>query len=557
MAAARLEPRRPSVPPSAASVFRSYNYPSHAFVGMAVLLRTVHTAAGAATGAGDADAGPPGAAAEVLMEALDVFGRLGPSSPSRFRGAFGYSACVDVAVSAPGFIQLVIERFGLKAPRPRYHATLRSVVDFVESFLYFFAAGANAEQRMEGEVGQQAYRQLVEIAKGNQTSSYAGGNALTMARRVAKEGGHAVLSARLNENLRQQLRGQPGMKLVEPQYEGEGIDVHLALEYQADDAIANISSRRSNRYYLNADDHNSRFTAIHALHRYMMSLPPEEDQESFAFVVTGLQLLQAGSGLLHSRLREIGRALDAHNGKGVSHLESGSLGWSVLEASWANRLFFRVNSLGLNEQELAALDWRLMHSGPPPEQAFESAPTLQSTLDVQRRVFVALATGGRMTRLHLHTLRFHSLCYLPSRWMSGSASVAAGVRVAANMTCGSALALGQFDRFVPPESGVAAPRFRASVAEAGRGGEDEEVQLSGGRPGICVRTEERPVATTYDPTPDERTVTVECCIALSLLCRLPLRTAGVGDSISGAGLAYHRPRSPQGEATRGNVRVEL
>lgn len=413
------------------------------------------------------------------------------------------SACMDVSVDASSFVSRVIQHFGLEGRdfTPRFHAALTTVEEFVESFLFFFGEGANAEQRM---LKPEIFAELVELAKREaRLKSYPGGNALTMAQRVALEGGvKVVLGGQLSEEVKKQL--PQNIEYVAPSSNHTEMDIHLTLEYQTGDTIQGVNgvaSPRMNRYYLNADIHNARLTSAKALQEHMEQQP---DATDYVVAVSGLQLadrdrlnLDVGEGL-----DAIARTVSRHYG--ASHFESGAFEDEVIfEAAWSRGILHSVASIGLNEQELAMLDWKLHSPESPQPRGTLSKPALEETLEKTRKVLRTLSHEGSLSRMHFHTLHFHAICYDPDLWASGAAAVAAGSAVTSELSCGDAFAKRDMAAFDLRYSGpVSCETSRTIEGEAG--------------PKV-----------------------VECCVAPVLVCKNPLRTAGLGDNISGAGLRYH------------------
>jgi ADP-dependent glucokinase len=461
--------------------------------------------------------------AEKLAHVEQVVGLRDPTAESK-PVAFCCSACMDVSVDASAFVSHVIQHFGLTERdfKPKFHAVLSTIEEFIESFLFFFQRGANAEQRM---LKPEMFAQLVELAKKEaKMKSYPGGNALTMAQRVALEGGvKVVLGGQLSEEAKTQLPSK--LEYVAPTYNNQsGMDIHLTLEYQTGDTIngvSGISSPRMNRYYMNADIHNARLTSAKALQDYMHKQP---DAKDYIMVVSGLQLadrerlnLDVGEGL-----DTIASTVSRHHGP--AHFESGAFeDEKIFEAAWSRGILHSVASIGLNEQELAMLDWKLHSSDTPQPRGSQSKPALKETLDTTRRVLHTLSQEGSLSRMHFHTLHFHAVCYNPDVWSSGVAAVAAGSAVTSELSCGTAFAnrdMSAFDlRYAGP---VSCEKSTASDGESG-------------------------------------SKVIECCVAPVLVCKNPLRTAGLGDNISGAGLRYHSltPEGPAIQSKQAANRVKM
>lgn len=437
--------------------------------------------------------------------------RRHPSGSGDGKYILGYSACTDVSVHAVDFVRTVIAHFNLtdQVLRPIYHPVPDSVETFLESFAYFFGRGANAEQRLRAPA---VFAELVRLAveKVQPSKSYPGGNALTMANRIALEGADSVLlGAQLSGQRQSQLH--PSLEIVRPLGERtDEDDVHLALEYQPGDSLVGIPlagrAPRTNRFYLNADRHNSLLTAAESLHARLERQP---DRDEYTFVVSGLQLMdprgdggEDGLAFLQTKLDQVSEAMRNH--VGPTHFESGAFENDVVFSEvWTRGIVQSASSIGLNEQELALLDWKLHRGGVDMPMGTDSKPSIQETLKTLKRVLRTLHEGG-VTRMHFHTLHFHALCYDPEIWEHGARAVGAGSAVSSLLSCGDALEKRQMDAF----------------------------DLRHDR-----------TSTTCDSTGSSmgaQPLRLTCCTAPVLVCRSPSRTAGLGDNISGTGLVYQR-----------------
>lgn len=258
-----------------------------------------------------------------------------------------------------------------------------------------------------------------------------------------------------------------------------------------------------NRYYLNSDTHNSLLTAAKGLYDNVYQ---RSDAAEFVISIAGLQLLDRDrlSSDVGDRLDELVHGIQRH--KGVSHFESGAFeDGLIFDRVWSKGILHAVSSIGLNEQELVMLDWKLHRPSDPRPHGSESKPELEQTLQVLQKVLRTLNRHGHLSRIHFHTLHFHAICYDPSLWEQGDAGVAAGSAVTSEVSCGDAFMKQDMSRFDL--------RYR--------------------RPVKC----ETVTAAASDPSSQE----IECCVAPVLVCKKPLMTAGLGDNISGAGLKYHPP----------------
>jgi hypothetical protein len=163
--------------------------------------------------------------------------------------------------------------------------------------------GSNAEQRLDTKV---VFDELVKLAYTmTDKNLYAGGNALTMARRIAIErqalpaakrkdsDQKVVLLAQIDNETTSEMQGY-GIQSYGPIPEGSNgkspdkIDIHFALEYQTGDTITigskSFSSPRMNRYYMNSDEFNTKLKAADAFSDEILSNNP-------FLIISGLQVL--------------------------------------------------------------------------------------------------------------------------------------------------------------------------------------------------------------------------------------------------------------------------
>ncbi|RHY90338.1 hypothetical protein DYB37_009755 [Aphanomyces astaci] len=154
-----------------------------------------------------------------------------------------------------------------------------------------------------------------------------------------------------------------------------------------------------------------------------------------------------------------------------------------------------VHSIGFNEQELAILHHFLM-----------TDPT-------------AAAPLHGLTRLHFHTLQFHILCQKRgSGWENPMTALMQAALISSKLACGdrSRGVKGADISIVPSLVEILLPRSTPLTAS-----------------GI-----------TWDIDPRSPTATwtegdFQCYVVPMLACKKPDHTCGLGDNISGMGMAYH------------------
>lgn len=175
------------------------------------------------------------------------------------------------------------------------------------------------------------------------------------------------------------------------------------------------------------------------------------------------------------------------------------------------QIFPLVDSLGLNEQELSFLSEAL---GGPGVSLQDGQPGVGDVTDV---VTWLLSSYGdtRLSRVHFHSLTFHLLGVRPQRWRNTAAAVAAGARTASTKACG----------MEQPEPSLAELRLPRLFRLSGR-----------------KDTESAP--TTFVPAQgvlEWSQQDMQVVMAPVLVCRQPVRTVGLGDSVSAAGLIFSEP----------------
>merc|ERR1719160_1612473 len=174
-----------------------------------------------------------------------------------------------------------------------------------------------------------------------------------------------------------------------------------------------------NRYYLNSDIHNAHLIAARSLYDNIAQRP---DSAEFVVSIAGLQLLDRDrlSSDVGERLDEILHAIQRH--QGVSHFESGAFeDGLIFDSVWSRGILHAVASIGLNEQELAMLDWKLHRPEDPRPHGSEAKPALEDTIQKLQKVLRTLNYRGHLSRIHFHTLHFHAICYDPVLWERGEA----------------------------------------------------------------------------------------------------------------------------------------
>lgn len=172
-----------------------------------------------------------------------------------------------------------------------------------------------------------------------------------------------------------------------------------------------------------------------------------------------------------------------------------------------------MNSIGLNEQELLFLTQSA--SGPHASlPAWAGVPDVGTVSDI---LFWLLKEHGKaarrasdLTRVHFHTLAYHILATVDGYWGNQVAAVAAGARAAGTQACAT-------DTIDTGKVFLKAPlEFVTSQLEA-----PAKVSFDPDEP--VVRWHREGISFHFTPV---------------LVCKDPVRTVGLGDTISAEGLLY-------------------
>lgn len=176
-----------------------------------------------------------------------------------------------------------------------------------------------------------------------------------------------------------------------------------------------------------------------------------------------------------------------------------------------------MNSIGLNEQELLFISQA--GSGPHSTQEFwNGAPDVGMVSDI---IFWLLKEYGQtdqnkesdLTRIHFHTLTYHMIAVINGHWSNQNSSVAAGARVAGSQACGT-------DTIDPTKVVLKSP-MQFVLSQMDKTLNAKKMTLSPTNPvGVWHREN------------------ISFFITPVMVCIDPVRTVGLGDSISAEGLLY-------------------
>ncbi|EQC31696.1 hypothetical protein SDRG_10859 [Saprolegnia diclina VS20] len=444
----------------------------------------------------------------LFLEAMEF---LGTPLPARHRNrlAFCCSADLDVSVRAVDLMAKLTPAM-TKTIAAKHHERIASTNELRESFGYYFSKGAAAEQSMSSA---DAFHDVVQLAKSLPGVTQAiGGNAAQMAQRAAYEASDVLLGGAVGDEMRGHFH--KNVHVVGAVDEGGHEDVHLVLEYAKNDAFRNLLSPRANRYYLNHDVYNAQLSV---LEEFAAALP---SFDADLVVIGGLQLLEVDTNEARrvQRLQALANVLQAV--PTLTHYEFAAASDFTLYDDTVKLVLPHVDSVGFNEQELAILhhfivtgDELVTTSSRPSVQTVTTQ--LGDVIDYAART-KAGSPLHRLSRIHFHTLQFHILCHTEV-WATPTVALMQSALMSSKLACGdrSHGPMSQDMTLEPSLVEVLLPRSTPLTKD---------------------------VMWDIDPRSPIKTWThgaFTCHIAPMLACKKPDHTCGLGDNISGTGMAYH------------------
>ncbi|KAL3667805.1 hypothetical protein V7S43_007356 [Phytophthora oleae] len=480
------------------------------------------------------------------------------------RLAFCCSADLDVAVPAVELMQSVqeVERQHLQKKNKknkgfnkagksseglikRHHERIGSLMELQESFSYYFSSGAAAEQSM---LSPEQFREVVALADALPgVKRKVGGNAAVMAERASAEGCVVLLGAAIGKEMKPYFV-DPTIQLVGHLEEHQHDDVHLVLEYSSGDEFRGHKSPRANRYYLNHDVHNARLSVLEEFEQSLDTFKPD------LVVFGGLQLMEVETDERERlmRLKALSEVLqNLFLAQTPTHYEFAAVSDFSLFDDTVRLVLPWVDSIGLNEQELYILHHYLV-SGEE-GTATTSRPTV-AEISSQLHDIIQFASKAKknfqssgqdkdankesvalaqLSRIHFHTLQFHIVCQKEgSMWEDPTTALVQSALMSSKVACGKPPAPGASDDSDKPK-----PMRTSAEMEV----DPERIEILLARQQILSKRQGLKVdLDPFSPVVTWQEADFQCHLVPMMACKKPDHTAGLGDNISGTGVAYHR-----------------
>ncbi|KAI8432001.1 hypothetical protein MSG28_004530 [Choristoneura fumiferana] len=410
--------------------------------------------------------------------------------------ALGYGACHDIFVNAT----LLLNHRDLKG-EPEHFSEIKSKEELVKSFAYFFKHGAAAERFVSNS---KLYDDIVERALKLEGSRWSiGGNAPLMAKRFYMEGWKVLLAGKMSSKLKSYIPKE--IKIVGADAnEKVKDDIHMILEYKADETFGGLKASRANRYIIHNDLNNPLLSSLERFDEHLPQFNPD---------------LLVISDLRADRLKLVKKQILSQPLETLVHFEMASYVDLELLLHLESKVLPYVDSVGMNEQELTNLHNLLLYGNV--SYVADSNPRVATALDQMRKTFQMIRlknkehnSNRKVTRIHVHTLAYQAILTVKdSNWKRTAAATAKASLTAHRYVCNAPTISLEKSKLLLDDS----------FATTTENDNNSRVFLEPTKPVAC-----------WDETLDGDKV--EICVAPVLICTEAQLTAGAGDNISAAGL---------------------
>ncbi|KAI1706031.1 ADP-specific phosphofructokinase/Glucokinase conserved region domain-containing protein [Ditylenchus destructor] len=313
---------------------------------------------------------------------------------------------------------------------------LTSLEDLYETFLHFFSKGAPAERYMADE---NSFDKIISMAEQRVLKAQysIGGNAALMAQKIASSFPAATaylvgpIGPRSQALLHPAIVRNNATRIVQD-------ELHLILEYKQGEILGEYVAPASSRFITSHDQYSGSSVVIEMFFKAIGQFRPD------LILFSGVHLLEAQKKEVRlEKLRLIKRSLQQVNPLIPIHLQLGSMGDSSHVLDVLERIIPYIDSLSINEQELAFLSKvgggpyveaypvRVMHA----YKVVEMLHWLMTKYGHSKLNPEAKNYNYRLQRIHFHTLTYHIMVNKGTDWTNLAAGLAAGARLAGKQAC--------------------------------------------------------------------------------------------------------------------------
>lgn len=288
-------------------------------------------------------------------------------------------------------------------------------------------------------------------------------------------------------------------------------EIHMILEYSSGIRWGSVKSSCANRVIFSHDVSNSKMAALEYVGDSVNQFKPDLAVLSGAHLLGGQQ-----QDIWMQRLNDTATILETVLYSIPVHWELATVGNLYFFQQLANNLFPRIESLGLNEQELLSV---VKSSNAPFDfNSIPQKPGIEWVSDLlhwlMSRYSSASSPSSALTRVHLHTLTFHVIAVVEGGpWHNSKSAVMAGARIAGLQACDTDTFNSYEFKLLNPEE------FHVSRTDISL---SKKVVFS--RAGY-IEWSRNGIHYYFSPV---------------LVCNNPVKTVGLGDAISSIGLVYSR-----------------
>lgn len=319
----------------------------------------------------------------------------------------------------------------------------------------------------------------------------------------------APIGSRLKKYLHSRIITPPGSSSVKE-------EVHIIMEYPTGATWGNATAVCANRVIISHDLANSRLQPLEAFEQAVASFKPD------LVIFSGAHMMEAQPRKYwEKRTKDLVKVLQTIPRHSPIHLEMATVGDQSFVQYLANQVFAHVDSIGLNEQELLILaqsegaDFNFTEIG--------SKPSIPHACDLLHWMYTTYTSfqqrrKSRLSRIHFHSLTYHLMVHptrdlAGSRWKGGVAAVMAGSRKASLQACDT-------DEITPEKFELKIPmKFKLSNTHEILSKKDSEIEYEPANGYVAWQRDN-----------------LDYFMSPVYVCRKPLKTVGLGDAISSAGL---------------------
>ena len=305
------------------------------------------------------------------------------------------------------------------------------------------------------------------------------------------------------------LRNLLDERIATPTFTTDSQDeIHMILEYAKGQRWGEVTAPCANRVIFSHDVSNAKLVALESFQESLEHFNPE------LIILSGAHLLDGQpKSFWEKRLADIAALLDSIPSSIPVHWELATVGDLHYFYHLSETLFPRINSLGLNEQELlsaaksanASFDFDSIPKKPGVEWISDLLHWLVGTYTNREH--------SRLSRVHFHSLAFHIVATLTNGpWHSAPDGLVAGAKVAGLQAC-NVMSFNPVDFELKMPLNFALSQTDHKFSSVHRYGSGNHIV-------------------------HWRRAAVEYYLSPVLVCREPTKTVGLGDAISSLGLFY-------------------